>query len=198
MADHGASDPILLTEDLLEQLQARWRQQGMPIAESLRPGLSDAEMDELTQPLGVRLPREARTWWRWHDGADAGSANLGPGRVFAPLADAVRNTLSVREIMRGVDGELDPMWRPSWLTMNSGGDTTVIDCGGSFGEPVPARYYRFEEPETGATGVPSIGTLVTLYINAFDRGAWAYDAGRRVWCGDPSKPDPATRNLHLT
>jgi cell wall assembly regulator SMI1 len=85
MANRGASDPVFLTEDLLEQLAARWREQGMPIVESLRPGLSDAEMDELTQPLGVLLPREARTWWGWHNGADAGSADLGPGRCSHPL-----------------------------------------------------------------------------------------------------------------
>ena len=197
MGNRGTNRPILLTEDLLEQLATRWRQKSMPIAHSLRPGLSDAEMDDLTQPLGVILPREARTWWSWHDGAEPGTANLGPGRVFSPLADAVRNTLSVRDVMRGVDGELDPTWRFSWLTMNSGGDTTVIDCGLSFDEPVPARCYRFEEPETGAEGVPSIGTLVSLYIDAFDRRVWTYDADRRVWCGDASNSDPATRNLHL-
>jgi hypothetical protein len=118
--------------------------------------------------------------------------------VFSSLADAVRNTLSIREIMRGIDGELDPIWRFSWLTMNSGGDTTVIDCGVRFGEPVPARYYRFEEPETGAEGVPSIGTLVSLSIAAFDRKQWAYDSDLRAWGGDPYKSDPATRSLHLT
>lgn len=99
--------------------------------------------------------------------------------------------------MRGVNGELDPAWRYSWLTMNWGGNTTVIDCDVGFDEPVPARDYRFEEPETGK-GAPSIGTLVLLYMDAFDRGAWAYDRALGVWNGDPAKADPATRDLHLT
>lgn len=198
-----AGNPVILSEALLEQLASRWRSQGMPIANSLRPGISDSEMDELTQPIGITLPEEARTWWGWHDGAlppgpDHGNTDLGPGVPFSPLADAVRNTISVREIMTGVDGELDTHWQHSWLTMNWGGDTTVIDCGVAFDEPVPARHYRFEEPETGAIGVSSIGTLVTLYIDAFDRGAWAYDRGRGVWVGDESKSDPDSRHLHLT
>jgi hypothetical protein len=194
---------VLLSEDLLEELALRWRRQGMPIATSLRPGLSDDEIDEVTSPLGIKLPREARIWWGWHDGAfgpdpDRGNTELGPGRLFSPLADAAANTSSVRGMMRGVDGEFGPVWGSSWLTMNWGGDTTVIDSGVGFDEPVPVRSYRFEEPETGATGVPSIGTLVTLYIDALDRGAWAYDRNRGIWIGDPSKGDPATRHLHLT
>jgi hypothetical protein len=157
-------------------------------------------MDTLTEPLGITLPREARTWWGWHDGAladGAGSSNLGPLRLYSPLADAVQNTLAIREIMRGVNGELDPAWRYSWLTMNRGGRTTVIDCRVGFDDPVPARYYRFEEPETGAKGVPSLGALVGLYIDAFDRGAWAYDRIRGVWTSDPSKANLANQELHL-
>jgi hypothetical protein len=195
--------PVILSADLLEELAARWRAQGMPIIESLRPGLGDAEMDALTEPLDITLPREARTWWGWHDGAASrtsgvGSANLGPLRLFAPLSDAVRATAETRDIMRGVDGELDSAWQRAWLMMAAGGDTVVIDCGVKFDAPVPARYYRFEEPETGAGGVPSIGSLVVHYIDAFDRGAWAYDREHGVWRGDALKADPATRHLHLT
>jgi hypothetical protein len=200
MPDRAQQIP-LLTEGLLEQLAARWRTHGLLIVESLRPGLSDAEMDELTEPLGIVLPREARTWWRWHDGASTeggGSCNLGPLRLYSPLSDAVRNTVAIRETMRGVDGELDPAWRYSWLTMNSGGHTTVIDCGVGFEEAVPARYYRFEEPETGAEGVPSMGALVLLYIDAFDRGLWSFDRVRGTWSSDRSKLDAVTRDLHLT
>ena len=201
MSDTGNTPSVILTEDLLEQLAARWRAQRLPIIESLRPGLSDAQMDELTEPIGLILPREARTWWGWHDGASTdgqGSSNLGPGRLFSPLSDAVRATAETRDMMRAPDGELDPTWRYAWLRMASGGERTVIECSVGFEEPVPARYYRPEEPETGAKGVPSIGALVLLYIDAFDRGAWTYDPDRRVWCGDPAKSDPATRDLHLT
>jgi hypothetical protein len=165
MPDRAQQIP-LLTEGLLEQLAARWRTHGLLIVESLRPGLSDAEMDELTEPLGIVLPREARTWWRWHDGASTeggGSCNLGPLRLYSPLSDAVR-----------------------------------IDCGVGFEEAVPARYYRFEEPETGAEGVPSMGALVLLYIDAFDRGLWSFDRVRGTWSSDRSKLDAVTRDLHLT
>lgn len=200
MPDYAHHRAPLLTEGLLERLATRWRAHGLPIVESLRPGLSDAEMDQLTEPLGITLPREARTWWRWHDGASSdtgGSANLGPLRIYSPLSDVVRNTLAIRASMRGADGELDPAWRHSWLTLNSGGDTTVIDCAVGFEEAVPARYYRFEEPETGAKGVASMGTLVLLYIDAFDRGAWSFDRVRGVWSSDLSKMDSSTRELHL-
>jgi cell wall assembly regulator SMI1 len=131
----GARPPVLLTEELLEGLAARWRAQGMPIADALRPGLSDDEIDRLTAPLGLTLPREARTWWGWHDGAEfnvRGSSNIGPLRVFEPLSVAVHATAQTREMMRGADGVLAPMWQESWLRMSASEGVVVIDCGVDF------------------------------------------------------------------
>lgn len=86
MNENLSDKSVMLSKELLEDPAARWRRQDMPIAGSLRPGLSDAEMDPLTEPLGIRLPREARTWWGWHDGAwtdGKGSSNLGPLRLYS-------------------------------------------------------------------------------------------------------------------
>jgi hypothetical protein len=193
--------PEMLSEGLLEALAERWRSQRMSIIDALRPGLSDAAMDELTRPLGLKLPHEARVWWGWHDGADAGSpftSYLGPLRVFSPLAAAVRATAQTRETMQDSAGDLDEEWRASWLMLGAGGETTVIDCAVSDDAPVPTRYYRFDDPAAGNGGVPSLGTLVRLYIDAFDRGAWSYDPIGKVWSGDPTKNNPATAHLHLT
>jgi hypothetical protein len=75
----------LLTEHLLEELAERWRALRAPIADSLRPGLSDAEMDALVSPLGLRLPHEARVWWGWHDGTDSDLLSHGIGNQIVPL-----------------------------------------------------------------------------------------------------------------
>jgi len=201
MPDRDASAPVILSESLLEELADRWRQQDASIAGLLRTGLSHDEMDDLTAPIGITLPKEARTWWGWHDGAfpalpSLAPASLGPQLEFLPLADAVRSCVEIREIMCGVDGQLDPVWKYEWLPLTLG-HLTLLDCSVAVDAPVPVRYYRFEEPETGAEGVPSIGTLITLYIDALDRGEWFFDHSTDYWGYDETKANPATSHLHL-
>jgi hypothetical protein len=58
---------------------------GAPIVDHLQPGLSDEQMDELTAPLGLSLPVEARRWWGWHDGVDPASARIQADRMVGPL-----------------------------------------------------------------------------------------------------------------
>jgi len=62
--------PTLLTTDLLDRFEARLRGAGAPIVDAWAPGLTDAQIDELVRPLGIDLPKEARVWWRWHNGVD--------------------------------------------------------------------------------------------------------------------------------
>jgi len=54
----------------LHELDGHLRRLGLPIAEHLRPGLSDEEMDAITHPLGIDLPPQLRALWAWHDGAE--------------------------------------------------------------------------------------------------------------------------------
>lgn len=56
----AASCRVLLTLDLLGELEERWRSQRVPLLDQLSPGLSDGEMDRLTSGIGLRLPDEAR------------------------------------------------------------------------------------------------------------------------------------------
>jgi hypothetical protein len=97
------TDPQAVTNELLDagllaQLEDCWRACGAPVADALRPGLTDDEMDALTAPLGIRLPAEARRWWGWHDGANAKPGYeaplLGPQRPLYPLARAVQKCLT--------------------------------------------------------------------------------------------------------
>lgn len=57
-------DAPRLTVELLEELKARWRDLGAPIAEQLRPGLSQEQIDAIVAPLGLHVPSEALVWWR--------------------------------------------------------------------------------------------------------------------------------------
>jgi cell wall assembly regulator SMI1 len=197
--------PAMLTPNLLDELEQRWRDQEAFIATALRPGLSDEQMDELTAPLEITLPAEARLWWRWHDGANASTVDgvagqFGPGDfVFLPLARAVQQCEEIRGVLssRWTDG-FGPEWQHGWLPITYHSNPRVIDCGGNFEDPVPARWFSFEEQGFGDhQGVASMGELVQLWIRTIDSGGWSYNKDERVWERDRAKLDPEGLRLHL-
>lgn len=167
----------MLTVDQLAQLKLRGEKVGLVgVLDHLRPGLTDAEMDALTRPLGIVLPEEARVWWGWHDGTDPISvdpirggqfAMLAPGRIFLSLGRAVRRCQRWREIL-WEGKESHDLWR-DWLPLNTLEDPTILDCA----VDAPARVFRleFQFPDR-RLGLPSLGTLVDAYIRAFDAGMW--------------------------
>ena len=93
-------DPPELSIELLEELERQWRVQGAPLVAGLAPGLTDTEIDALTEPIGLRLPAEPRLWWRWHDGA-APNAKLKIDREMgAPGYEAWSLCQGPREFLR--------------------------------------------------------------------------------------------------
>lgn len=191
----GGDEIPLLDDALLGELEQRWRSQGAFIAGALRPGLNDEQMNELVAPLGLHLPREARRWWGWHDGARpqgrSAAAELGPTHEFLPLAKAVAKCAMIREIVLPLrDSENDYSWKWSWLPIDRAKAPMVIDCSVADEDPVPARSFFFEDPDAGAEGARSMGELVTIWIEAIDCGAWRYNRQEDHWEYDWQKLDP--------
>jgi hypothetical protein len=139
--------PPMLTVDQLTQLKLRWERLGLVgVLDHLRPGLTDAEMDALTEPLGIVLPEEARVWSGWHDGTDPLGidpirgeefAMLAPGRIFLSLGDAVKECQILRGLLREGYGSND-FWRQWQAVEHAGGSDDPRLHRGRAGEGVPA------------------------------------------------------------
>jgi hypothetical protein len=197
--------PRMLTVEQLTQLKQRWQKLGLVgVLDHLRPGLTDAEMDALTKPLGIGLPNEARVWWGWHDGTDPVRidpirgeefAMLAPGRIFLPLGDAVRQCQTLREVL-WEGKESHDLWR-QWLPLNTLEDPTVLDCAAD----APARVFRLEfQFPARRRGLPTLGTLVDAYIVAFNAGAWWLEQPGNEdsrWQQDLEKIDQRVSDLKL-
>jgi cell wall assembly regulator SMI1 len=191
-----SSSPRLLTADLLAELDQRLRDIGAPVTRIWRPGLSDNDMDELTGPIDLTLPIEARAWWAWHDGVERGVVRpqpaIGTGWVPLPLAEAVRQVTFYREtsaVEVDADGYIDRRgnWSTSWIALcgNPSPERLACECAVPAGAPSPAIYFDPEgEDEPQRPKAPSIGEVIHAWIEALDDGTWHID--------------PATGNFALT
>ena len=173
-----------MSVELLEAVRERWREDGAPTAEVLRPGLGDADMDALTAPLGLRLPPEARTLWSWHDGADLGIDTrwIGKGWEPLPLARAVSLTQEYRALLWDSPyGDGREYWPESFLilTRPDRPDVLTIDCGvNSSTSPV----YSATVEEFGSTLIAdSIGELVERWLRVMEQRLAHFDRSQSRW-----------------
>jgi hypothetical protein len=154
----------LLSVELLDEFLGELRRLGAPAAETLAPGLSDAEIDALLLPLGIDLPDEARVWWRWRNGTDpsapAGRTLFGD-RHFLSLQQNLVTYEDVNATWEddGYGKLLKPVGqRPS----------IFFDCRGARTAPVPVLWAEdIDPPEPFA---PSIGSLIRRWVEVLRSG----------------------------
>lgn len=193
----------MLSAELLQDLEDHWRRQQAPLAERLQPGLTDAEIDELTAPLGIVLATEVRIWWGWHNGASPSDSlrvdrEFGPGFVFLPLGEAIALYRQMRQIFRDIWEADDPQmvnywWRPTWFPITERRGAVRCDCAVPPGAPTPIYWaYSHDHDAEGLTNpkVASFGTMVTWWLEALETGAWYYNASANRWEHQPELLPP--------
>ena len=133
----------------LRRIEA-WKQEHDPAgAAALRPGLTDAQIDALTQKAGVVLPEEVRALYRWHDGTEG---------LFVGAYDF----LSLENSLDGVGVPLPGDWH------------VLFDLEGEYlfivysDEPTTASAIWHYFPEEGAVYVAH--TNLTLFTAVYAEG----------------------------
>ena len=169
---------------LLDQLAGRLRDQGASVVDTLRPGLSDQEMDDLVGPLGMQLPAEARQWWMWHDGSSSTMTGhaLVPGRIVLPLAVAVdeARTCRLREPEPPVNA-LEASWPIDWLPILLTGHAAIIAIQCRSNEVAAPVVYRDLQADLPEPQVGSLADLVRMWLDMFDIGAYEFDREQQNW-----------------
>jgi hypothetical protein len=164
------------------------------------PGLTDDQIDAQTNAVGLVLPDEARTWWRWHDGANSNAPlqvqDIGPGCRFLSLADAIDSTLE----WRGIFDDTGIPWPPGWLTLNDNKCPLIIDCDRSADQPAHIHMYSPEDglrPWRQGVGAGSFAELVSVWVEAMDCGAWTYNNEAQYWEWSLERMTPRIRGRGL-
>ena len=162
-------------------LYAQWSRTGADIAERLRPGVGDDELDAAEEALGAALPAGARAWFRAVDGVEpvrtryrTSLPSVGPGGwVPLTLAAAVRRAQERSPCDFG--GRLPLFARAEeFLAVRLGRPDAVVD-----------QLMQEESVQTFSRGwSASLGTLLGAWANALIASVlWLPDA--HDWVVDP-------------
>jgi len=159
------STPRLLDGALLGRFEASLRGLAVPV-DDLLPGLTDDEIDAITEPEDLHLPDEVRAWWRWHNGA--------PPHRYRP-------TLPTREMYSLQEAVRLKTWLPSdgerrryGLLPIDGHPHIQLQCSeaGPVGAPV---WMSLDWAMPIERKLDSFGELVWIWICDVERGVWVPD-----------------------
>jgi len=153
-------------------------------------------MEALVTPLGIGLPTEARVWWGWHDGTEIDLLSHAIGHDILPLqlAQAVEQYGELLEAASDVtaddeNSDPDDFWRREWFPFAVPRRAHLAcDCSVAETAPTPIRHVDFYfHAESQVPVSPSLGAVVSLWIDAIDREAWTYDHDRPGWTRHPER-----------
>jgi cell wall assembly regulator SMI1 len=183
--------------ELLRALEAEWQRLDAGIANRLRPGIDSDEIDRLTEPYGLRVPDELRTWWGWHDGASyaepwhLGETTIGPGswefQSLAMMLDHyrfMRHHSAVSPHPDDADPYLREMyWHDSWLpiTVASNG-TMFVDVADAAQRSETPVYCDWLHVDNYLEPVASSFTdVVALWVALLRDDYYSWDRETRTW-----------------
>ncbi len=190
----------MLTKADLETLEARWRDRGLPIADHMAPGLTDAALDAVASEFSLGLPEELRTWWGWHDGLvgtrdtqnDARVWERYPGgSVLLTSSEAItvaRNHRALsEELEEPGEWEADDWWKTSWVPFveTLEGAAMLCETAKATKNGCPVAYHHWGTTTDSLDGphplASSLGELVRWWIGLYDCGAFYEDTRTGRW-----------------
>ena len=174
---------------LLQELESQWRREGAPVAGLLAPGLSDAQIDELVEPLGIVLPEELRVWWRWHNGLaekpdEHQRGSIGPGD-WHPMSLREARDRYLQEPHRKDWPDGDLYWRDAWFPFaNLSNDVLFVDTSriDPRGDAAPVRIRKWFGWEGYDVDIaPSLAVVLATWVRALREGYYWWDRDEGVW-----------------
>lgn len=160
-----------LTTEILERFRAALRIAGAPLGDAIEPGLSDAEIDAVEVQLGVAVPPELRTLWKWGRPSETradpqnGGWDINPEFELWPPANAVAMTQTFRSLIPEVSRQIAFAGPPQ--------DSCLMVDGDQTGATSSVRYVMIEEPDS-FSAAPSLGALFQLWTDQLAGGDYKF------------------------
>lgn len=180
----------------LDRLDRYLRDQGAPVRDDLRPGLTPDRIVASVAADGLELPATAVTWFAWHDGA--GQHTWAPSPLGTWTLHSLDAALEHRRKWLQLtgwepDSKLGPdrfqprveFWEPRWLPLaqDHSGRPLMVVCGGDRNGAVDLIHYE----DSGVNSYPSLLWVVEYWIELFDQGLWWIDPDTGRWRRDSNR-----------
>jgi hypothetical protein len=174
----------------LERWEQCWRDLGFPVNEELMPGLDEAGVRRVLEPLGP-VPDDVITWFGWHNGSrnesNSPHSHAPTGSCLITLDTAVYNQAIYVSVTAQRPEDTEDQWEPTWLPLidTDKGDSFLLDL--VTGEVRTSFFWPWSEehPHLTRLAAPDLATIVTLWCDVLDAGYytwrdgdWRYDASQ--------------------
>lgn len=158
-------------KEALDTLEGELIRRAPGVQQALRPGLSDAMIEEMLRPFAHAVPNQLRLFYRWHDGAElvkGWRAFLFPGARWLPLEEAVKTR---DDALEGDRRTGRPVWDSRWLPIfTDGSDGYTVVVGGDRGGTL-LNFFFVDLPDTWAE-FNDLRSLVEALVRRWRAGAY--------------------------
>ena len=152
-------------EHALTRLDAWWVQHDPELHAELNPGCETEEIQAFEEKLGgYKLPQDIVLMYKWHNGQDDLSLDIGTRHPFLPL----QNALLERDIMLEALG--DVQWDPSWLPVFSEADEGMFVILSEQRQPYSGLYYYNLQSDPITMHYQSVLGKIHSLLEAYERG----------------------------
>lgn len=169
------------TDELLVKYEQILKDRAPAVLSSLKPGLTDAEIDTLESKNGFKLTADVRALYRWHNGtaSSAATVDVFPDHRFIPLDQAVVD----RDTLRGQVKSSSPAeqrayaslagYRDAWLDVivDPAGDGYFFDPARS--EPQGSFFFCFAE-DGSYVFFPAFRNYLAAVLHGNESGTFAF------------------------
>ena len=186
----GASAELL--EGLLEEFENELSRAGVPVEQSLAPGLERDQVARVFDRLGLPVPDEIAVWFAWHNGVVDLSlwSRVFPRFEFYPI-DVVESRYSNEggQPLGYKDGE----WNPNWIHLLGDNNGVAFECRGPTSaaprvRPIESTGEWGTQVDNGFCQVVSLCTPVAWWIESLRKGEFTWHPQARAWDWDFGKP----------
>lgn len=176
-----------LDEELLARLERCLSDQRLPWLSARRQPLTDDEIAQLTEPIGVELPPELRLWWGWFNGATTPArVELTPVLEVVSLEVALRGRATMRAVAAEVaqmrDEDIERHFPSSFLPVFGTGGSVTIAANAGLGPATPLHYVEFHPNDHPLVMLaPSLGDAVHRWVEMYEAGYYSWDEASGRW-----------------
>ncbi|MGQ2941573.1 MAG: SMI1/KNR4 family protein [Blastomonas fulva] len=116
--ERPAGNPKPMLEEDIAPVLARldaWFAANLPLPQhGFNPPATEAQIDEIEQLMGLKLPQSYRDLYRWHDGENDGISGHIYGLPLLPLHQVMAEHQSWQDALEGIDGDAYAIPGGSW------------------------------------------------------------------------------------